>query len=141
MFFLLVGLMTHVTSPALLLSARPLATRLASQLLGSQAFRDALAQRLERLHRSGNTPGLLTGLLLEASHAASHCCRSGSCAELRLQVMMTDRRLAAAAAQLVQRLSLQGNLVGAWCSATHAPFGALGSGSCCPHGHLPQSMP
>ncbi len=105
-------------------NAAQLATRLAgSQLLGSQAFRDALAQRLEQLHRSGSSPGMVTELLLEALHAASNCCSSGTELGLLLE-MMTDPRLAAAAAQMVQRLSLQGDLVGAPFSAIHAPFRA-----------------
>jgi hypothetical protein len=96
-------------------NAARLATRLASQLLCSQDFRGALAQRLERLRRSGGSPGQLTELLLEASHAACNCCRSGG--DLGLMAVMADARLAAAAAQVLEQLSLRGDLVRGRCSS------------------------
>jgi hypothetical protein len=113
--------LVHITSPMPgQVSASPpppnaaqLATRLASHLLCSQAFRSAIAERLERLHRSSASPGRLTQLLLEASHVAGNCCRSGS--ELGPLAKKTDRRLAAAAAQLVEQLSLRGDVVGGRC--------------------------
>jgi hypothetical protein len=100
----------QVSASPLPSNAAQLASRLASRLLCSQAFRGALAQRLERLHRNSGSPGRLTELLLEASQAASNCCRNGS--ELGLVAIMTDQRLVAAAAQLVEQLSLRGDLVG-----------------------------